>query len=389
MKILFIDHCVDLKGGVERVICTLANALVEDNEVEVISENNLVGKPFYEYDKRVKREYLFDQVNWKSNKYGKRDVRLWFWRVVEKIQKEVTRKKKVEQLFCVREDVDVVIFGRIYTALDFLPYMEKKAGRKVIVRDALHVKYYGEKTIAGMKREFPEKVDTFIVSSDESIKSYEEVFGDSGKMEIIKLYNPLGLVPKVGNNFESKTVVSLGRMDDDQKGFDCLVDSFKIVHEKHPDWKLEIYGDGKLKDELLGQIERIGGDTYIKILPTTKDVVGAFNKSAIFAFASRCEGYANILVEALVCGLPAVSFDWLMGVDEIIKDGENGRIVRLTDREGYFHDKASEADVKNFAEAICEMIEHKDETQKMAKRAPEIAKSRNAEKIIGEWKKMI
>ena len=108
---------------------------------------------------------------------------------------------------------DVIIFGRVFIALLFLPIMKKrKLTSKVIVRDAIHLEFFDKKVKKNVLKCFPTMVNKFIVSSDESIEAYKKFFKDDN-INMEKIYNPLGIVPNHNFNFEAKTVISIGRFD--------------------------------------------------------------------------------------------------------------------------------------------------------------------------------
>ena len=206
---------------------------------------------------------------------------------------------------------------------------------------------------------------------------------------MIKIYNPLSITPKVINNVDIKNVISIGRYDT-HKGYDYLIRAFKIVSEKYPDWKLRIVGDGYYKLKMEELISDLNLNDNVLLVPATKDVVKELNKASIYVMASRFEGYANALVEAMSCGLSCISYDWLMGVDEIIKHNENGLIVNLTDRYRYFKTlDIIDEDINNLADMIIKTIEDKNMREKFKNEAPKIVNSREKDKIIEKWLKII
>ena len=378
MKILIVDYCVDLVGGVERTINTIANDFSSWAEVDVLSETKIRRESFYRYNSAVRKDYLFDFSARSSISF------------CQKVYRKAMLPLKIISYLKKHNSVDVIIFGRVYVALHFLPLLKFafKKKPKIIVRDAIHVFSFTEKDKHLMKKLFPKCVDTFIVSSDESARTYRDFFGESS-IAIVKMYNPLGIKPVVGYSFESKTVVSIGRMDDDQKGFTNLIRAFAIVHDSHPDWRLELYGDGHAKPELIKLIDSVGAKSYISIFNSTKDVASIFNKSSIFVLASRYEGYANILVEALACGVPSISYNWLMGVDEIIKNKKNGLIVKLRNRRAYVEGYNNDEDIVALGKAINLFIEKRNLAENCSKEGAKIVESRSLDLIMNKWREIV
>lgn len=388
MKIVIIEKDIDVMGGVERIINILANNLSQDNEVTVISEHQNVSKPFFEYNDNVKIKYILNRT--KIGKFNKKRQSIIF-RVLNKLQKEqdkiITRYLKGDSLSLLKE-ADCIIFGRVQVALHFLPFLVKNNIQgKIIVRDAIHLAFMSSKMKEEMLKYFPRYVDTFIVSSDESIKKYQAFFGNN-KVNIVKIYNPLGIVPKGNYDFNAKTIVSLGRIEH-QKGYENLVLAFKRVSDKYSDWKLKIYGTGPDEEKLKSLIEANNLSSKVMLLPGTSDVIEVLNESSIFVTTSRYEGYANVLVEAMSCGMPCISFDWLMGADDIINNGENGIIVPLNNREAYFKGENNYEDAMNLAKALESLISNPQKCEQLSNKAKEIIKSRDKDIIIKKWKKII
>ena len=387
MKIVIVDKNIDLMGGVERIINCLANYFINSNEVTVISEVKNKIEPFFEYNKKINRIYMVDETNSYTRNSTVKNFKYYFIRLREKIKEYFgirIKNKTVQKFIC---DADVIIFARVNAFLDFRKYFNEMNGKRIIVRDAIHLMNFNNKEKKEMKKIFPKLVSYFIVSSDESITTYENFFG---KSDIIfkKIYNPLGIECKQCGSLKSKTIVSYGRMDP-QKGFDNLIKAFDLFCSYNNDWTLKIYGDGNYKKYYEDIINNCVYKKNIQLLNSEKDIINILSNASIFVMSSRFEGYANALVEAVACGVPSISYDWLMGVDEIIQNEDNGLIVSLKNREDYFKGIDCEDDVINLFNAMNRLVNDKELYLKIKKNAFKIIKTRNIEVIIKEWGKII
>ena len=384
-KILLIDLAIDKLGGAERVINTLANALSASYHVDVCSVYKYSEKPFYKYPENVKRRYLIDLSKLPSTK-SKSVVSFVFFRSFEKTV-EMTFYNKVIKKYCNAEleKYDVIIFGRTMAAVDFLPYMETYKG-KVIVRDATHLYDTFKRNQVLMKKYFPGRVNAFIVSSEESINAYRDFFQDN-TIEILKIYNPLGISPKTANGMEYKQITGVGRYSK-EKGFENLIEAFAIVYSKYPDWNLVLLGAGR-EYRRYQKLCKKRGIKQAVTFRKSEDIVEDYCKTGIFVMSSRHEGYANALVEALACGVPSVSFDWYMGVDDIIQDGQTGCIVRLKNRDQYYKAIDDKENVENLAAKIAYLIENPEVRKSLSENATGICNSRDLTKIISEWTALI
>lgn len=123
-----------------------------------------------------------------------------------------------------------------------------------------------------------------------------------------------------------RRIVSMGRLSP-EKGFDLLVDAFASLAGRHPAWELAIFGEGPQRESLQEKIGRLDLGDRVRLPGWIDDRWAAFAKADIFALSSRFEGFPNALLEAMACGLPAVSFDCPSGPAEIVRHRVDGLLV--------------------------------------------------------------
>ena len=97
-------------------------------------------------------------------------------------------------------------------------------------------------------------------------------------------------------------IVALGRLSD-EKGFDTLIDAFACVASEHPEWQLEIAGEGPQRAALQQRIEQAGLPARIKLVGWVDDPAAFLARAAIFVLSSRYEGFPVSLLEAMALGL--------------------------------------------------------------------------------------
>ena len=86
--------------------------------------------------------------------------------------------------------------------------------------------------------------DSFVVLTDQDACRWKKHCDN-----VVRIYNPLFVNVEGKRKDSTKTVCAIGRLDF-QKGYDLLIPAWQEVAEKHPDWKLNIYGDGSQRERL-------------------------------------------------------------------------------------------------------------------------------------------
>lgn len=157
-----------------------------------------------------------------------------------------------------------------------------------------------------------QKADFIIANSPDTKKDIIEKCIGINEKRIIALPNPVfsekdirykdNIIPKN----KSKKIISVGRLVP-QKNYPGLIDAIYILKQKNYYVQLDIYGEGFLEEELKRRIGEKDLDDYVTIKPFEKNIVAVYPSYDLFVLNSKWEGFGNVLVEAMNCGLPIVS----------------------------------------------------------------------------------
>jgi glycosyltransferase involved in cell wall biosynthesis len=101
--------------------------------------------------------------------------------------------------------------------------------------------------------------------------------------------------------------------------------------------KLTILGEGALRPELEALIEELGLVHHVALPGLCIDTSNWYRTADLFVLSSSWEGFGNVIVEALECGVPVVSTDCRSGPSEILEHGRYGRLVPVGDPEALAH----------------------------------------------------
>jgi glycosyltransferase involved in cell wall biosynthesis len=111
------------------------------------------------------------------------------------------------------------------------------------------------------------------------------------------------------------------------KGLALLIQTFDCLKEKLPNARLLIIGRGPLQGWLENELRSRKGIKHIPFLPSVNQLAQVYNEAKVVVCASFAEGGPRFVVEAMACGLPAVSTP--VGLSrEIIEDGETGFVLQ-------------------------------------------------------------
>lgn len=362
MKILYCIAGTRHSGGMERVLANKANWLVQHGyEVMIVTTDQQGEPPFFALDKRISCYDLgigYEENNGKS----------FLNKLIQYPIKQFRHKKRLNTLLQqLKPDITV---SMMCNDVSFLPKM--KDGSKKILE--IHFsKYkrlqYGRKgiwRIADIYRSKQEekqvrRYNRFVVLTEED-KGY---WGNIPNIEVIpnaRTYNPTTTAM-----LNTKRVIAVGRYTH-QKGFERLIEAWNLICRQHPDWHLDIIGDGEDRAQLQQLIDQYNIGSYITLCPPTKDMDTVYRGASIVVMSSRYEGLPMILLEAQAYGLPIVSYACKCGPADVVTDGVDGFLV-------------PEGDIEALASKLTTVIEDDALRQQMGQ-AARIASERYAEDVV-------
>lgn len=190
-------------------------------------------------------------------------------------------------------------------------------------------------------------------------------FGDPGTFHVVPNTIELGPTPPDAASRDPHRVVMLNRLAP-QKRVDLAIRAWQRVAEVVPEARLDVYGDGPLRDELQGLIDELGVAASVTLHGATDQRDAIFDRAALFVTSTAFEGQGLSIAEALARGLPVVSFDARYGPREAIADA--GIVVPA-------------GDVEAFADAIIELLRDDDRRAELASRARGAAAAFTADEV--------
>ena len=209
------------------------------------------------------------------------------------------------------------------------------------------------------------KLDAFVVLTQNDANNWKRI------REASVIPNSLPFYPLQTSNCLSKEIISIGRLEN-QKGYDLLLKAWKIVTQKHPEWIIRVFGIGTLYEKFNKEIlENELSETFIIEKPV-QNIVDKYIDSSFYVMSSRYEGFGMVLIEAMACGLPVISFDCPDGPSDIISDNEDGLLVK-------------NGSIEELAKKICILIENDDIRKKMGLAARKNVKRYMPNTVMQKW----
>ncbi|HFK5586644.1 TPA: glycosyltransferase family 4 protein [Elizabethkingia anophelis] len=369
MKIVYNILGTFNSGGMERVLANKANYLANVGyDITIITTDQQGRNPYFEMNSKIKHIDL--GINYREN--FDKNV---FKKIFSYISKQKIHKQKLEKvLYDLKADVVISMFDH-----DVSFVHDIKDGSKKIVE--IHFSrfkrlQYGRKGIWGIidkirsnnDYRLVQKYNRFVVLTNED----KDYWGNMSNIEVIP--NANSFVSSEQSSLVYRRVIAVGRYDY-QKGFDELIKMWEIINLKNPKWRLDIFGDGPLKEELQCLIKNLNLSETINLCPPTKNIKEEYLKSSIMVLTSRYEGLGMVLLEAQACGLPLVAYACKCGPKDIIHNGINGYLV-------------PERDSQMMTERILNLMGNYELRREIGNMGRDLSKNFSENQIMNKWVKL-
>ena len=370
IKLAYCIPSLNHSGGMERVLTTKANYLADrlGYDVNIIITDNKDTTPFFPLSPKVNVVQLEVNIDdlWKYP--------IWKRFFIYRRKMRIYKQRMERSLKLMRPDITISMLRR---EINFLPDLQDSS----IKLGEIHFgRYkYREANITFMPSFVNQiisrlwmlqltsklkRLKRFVVLTHEDAQAWKEL------NNITVIPNPITIETNKKSDCSPHKVVAVGRYTY-QKGFDLLIKAWEIVHKKHPDWILNIYGGG---DNTAYQqlADRAGLHDSVNCNSLADDISTKYVESSIFALSSRFEGFGLVIAEAMLCGIPPVSFACPCGPRDIIHNGEDGILCE-------------NGNISELADGICSLIEDENKRKEMGSIAAENIQRFRLDNIMQQW----
>ena len=333
MNILYLTDQFYLHGGVERVLSQKLNFLVKQAKYKVylVTIENKNKSFCYKTSDQVCHTDL--SINYHRSKS--------FFHISNLIKLPFhvySLNKKIKEI-----NPDVIILCNFSFDFYFLPYIS--SGIKIIKEYHSSRYFYNEnlpklnlikKYLHKLNNFIEEKYDYLALLNRDEAKYYNS-------KNIVIIPNPTQDFGYSNYDNRENVIIAAGRIAP-IKQFDHLIKIWNLISNNYPDWELHVYGGGdkNLLSELQKMKDTLKVSNFI-LKGTTNELHQKMKNASIFALTSASECFPMVILEALSCGLPVISYDCPHGPGNIISDNKDGILI-------------SHNDIESFAEVLENMI---------------------------------
>ncbi len=355
-------------GGIERITTVLCNTLVEKNlyKIYIVSKNQQDKEKLISALNRNISFRTLKEIPLLSRYIQENNINTIVYQdsfdVDFQIIKKATKKSSIQKIVVVHN-----------TPNAFELTLNCEVNGNWTVRNRLR-RFKTNWDVATRTRSLFGWADKYVLLSDTYKPILKNIIGSYQKQKIVVINNPVTIdLPNEKLEKKYRTCLFLGRLHQ-QKGILLLMDIWKHVESRHPDWKLKIVGDGPERSF----VEKFIADNGLKSICLEgfqTDVAKYYRESSIFLMTSIFEGWPLTLFEAMAYGCVPVMFDSFAAAREIVDNKKNGFLI-------------SPFDKVSFASALNDLMENHSLIENMANETRHKIELFSVERIVEQWKEL-
>lgn len=177
------------------------------------------------------------------------------------------------------------------------------------------------------------------------------------------IYNACEDVKALPYEQHEKYILYAGRFTDNKGGW-LLVKAFAMIHEKFPEWKLLLLGEGEeryIYDRLVAE-NHLEDKVSMPGFKHGEELAAAFRKASIFGLTSHYEGFPMVVLEAWAYGVPVVTTP-VGGLPDVLEEDRNACVFDYDNAEALAQklehlmgDDKLRADMSEFSKQFCERM---------------------------------
>ncbi|MFB7634942.1 glycosyltransferase [Streptomyces sp. NPDC056149] len=326
MHISFLIHHAYGSGETVRATFSLADALAERHDVEIVSVLRHRDAPALDLGPKVALRHLVD-----LREHGRSGDRMApaharpakVFPTAEPASRqysELTDQRIAQYLR--RTEADVVVGTR--PGLTVHVARQTRRGPLRVGQEPLCLAAHSRELRLALRGAYP-RLDGLVTATEADARAHLRRLRLPGVTvsAVPRAVPAPRLAPADGTG---RWVMAAGRLTR-TKRFDVLVRAFAAVVARRPDWRLRIYGGGPEKPALRALIDELGLYNHVFLMGPAGPLESEWAKGALAVDSSGREPLGTALAEAMRCGLPAIATDCPYGPGEIVADGTTGRVV--------------------------------------------------------------
>ena len=317
-KIAIFTYSIFTVGGEQRVVSLIANKLSEEHEVTIFTMDRVnSGKPRYSLDESIGIDYYHphkgDAVSFvlrAATHLTPVVVYDWFPKGIERAYCPDKYAGIMNDLISDEYDTVIATAWQLSIILGKVKRLYNRSFRAIAWEHSSYEAYFERKHfyLYNNTQLFADNlryVDSIVVLNNDYKEKYLRKLGLDSEV----IYNPKSFVISSVSKLNNRTILYCGRIDDNFKGIDLLLDSFDKFCKKNSDWRLLIAGDGPALRKYKRLAETLGCGNRVEFLGSISNVREMMLEASIFVLPSRFEGFPMSVTEAFECGLPVIAYD--------------------------------------------------------------------------------